>query len=329
MLVRGPSLASVDVVLPDPADRRRSPNITVRTCTEVVERARRRPPGAAHAARRRHRRHRTRRRAVAVRLHRRGAADRLAGRRGAARRARLRPRRPRPDRRRASRRRAGRWTGRRTTWRPASPACSWPATSAPSRPSGSRPPSARARWPSCSCTATWRSCDAHDRSQRSPAAVQPDELRTLFLFEKLTAEQLGLAVPRGPRRDDRARPGLHRGRPGHLLLRAARGHARAARAGSAATTSRSTGPPSAASTRAPSRPTWATGCRRSTTARCGSPSRRGSSCCDADDFAELMQRVVPDGGAPAGGAVLRHQEHPAGRSASGSGCWRSARCRPA
>ena len=50
-----------------------------------------------------------------------------------------------------------RWTATRTTWRPACRACSWPVTCGPSRPSGWRRRSARARWPSCSCTATWRS----------------------------------------------------------------------------------------------------------------------------------------------------------------------------
>ena len=51
LLVRGESLRSVDVALPDPAARARSPNIEVRTCTEVVEAQRRRPPRAADAAR--------------------------------------------------------------------------------------------------------------------------------------------------------------------------------------------------------------------------------------------------------------------------------------
>ena len=61
--------------------------------------------------------------------------------------------------RRGSGRPGGRWTGRRTTWRPACPESSRPATSGPNRPSGSPPRSARARWPSCSCTATWRDCE--------------------------------------------------------------------------------------------------------------------------------------------------------------------------
>ena len=57
-------------------------NISVRTCTEVIEAQRRRSPGAARAARPEHRRDRAGRRQPAVHLHRGGAEDRLAGRRG-------------------------------------------------------------------------------------------------------------------------------------------------------------------------------------------------------------------------------------------------------
>ena len=57
-------------------------NISVRTCTEVIEAQRRRSPGAARAARPEHRRDRVGRRRPAVHLHRGGAEDRLAGRRG-------------------------------------------------------------------------------------------------------------------------------------------------------------------------------------------------------------------------------------------------------
>ena len=42
-----------------------------------------------------------------------------------------------------------------------------------------------------------------------------------------------------------------------------------------------------------SRPTWATGCRSSTTTRCGSPSRPGSSCSTRDKFAQLMRDWFP------------------------------------
>ena len=63
-------------------------------------------------------------------------------------------------------RRAGTWTGCRTTWRPACQGCSWPGTRGPNRPSGSPPPSGRARWPSCWCIVTWR---RHDRGSRSRA----------------------------------------------------------------------------------------------------------------------------------------------------------------
>ena len=49
---------------------------------------------------------------------------------------------------------------------------------------------------------------------------------------------------------------------------------------------------------------------------------------DAAKFAQMMHQWFPMARAPAGGAVLRHPQHPAGQSASGSGCSRSARCRP-
>jgi len=52
---------------------------------------------------------------------------------------------------------------------------------------------------------------------------QPDELRSLFLFEKLTPDQLTWLCGR-PGRDVRARSRLHRGRPGHLFLCPARRH---------------------------------------------------------------------------------------------------------
>ena len=72
---------------------------------------------------------------------------------------RLRAVRTRPVRRREAAPRLAAGPGARTTWRPASPACSWPATRGRSRRSASRPPSARARWPSCSCTGIWRRHD--------------------------------------------------------------------------------------------------------------------------------------------------------------------------
>ena len=53
------------------------------------------------------------------------------------------------------------------------------------------------------------------------AKCLPDELRTLFLFEALTDEQLDDAVRERPHRALRARSDLRRGRPGDLLLRAA------------------------------------------------------------------------------------------------------------
>ena len=116
------------------------------------------------------------------------------------------------------------------TWRPACPACSWPATCAPNPPSASPPPSARAPWPSCSFIVTWRSCD------RRPVPAPPGPLpagRAALPLPVREAEprSAGVAVPGGPRRDDPARPRLHRGRPGHLFLRPARRHPGAAAPG--------------------------------------------------------------------------------------------------
>ena len=119
------------------------------------------------------------------------------------------------------------------------------------------------------------------------------------------------------------------GDPADLLLRAARRHARAVAGGSAATTSRSAAPTSGASTPAPS----------------GLPRRRRAADLPATGMrgdravrffvlppttsADGHARVVPDGGAPARGPVLRHAQHQQTRSTgSASGCSRSARCPP-
>ncbi len=58
--------------------------------------------------------------------------------------------------------------------------CSPPGTCGQSRSREWPPPSERARWPSRSCTAIWRTM----------TNVDIDELRKLFLFERLTDEQL-------------------------------------------------------------------------------------------------------------------------------------------
>ena len=108
---------------------------------------RRRSPGDDDAPGQRHRGDRDGQVVVAVLLHRRRPADRVAGRHAGPRRARLRAGRAGPARRRPPAGRLAAWSATRTTWRPASPASSWPATSAPTRSSGSPPRSARARWP--------------------------------------------------------------------------------------------------------------------------------------------------------------------------------------
>ena len=62
--------------------------------------------------------------------------------------------------------RAGSWTGCHTTWRPACRECSWPGTRGPSRPNGSPRRSGKARSRSCLCTVTWR------RDERRGAGVR-------------------------------------------------------------------------------------------------------------------------------------------------------------
>ena len=143
MLVRGPSLeASMSYYLIQQIEQ--NPNITVRTCTEVVDTVGRRPPGAAGPGRQR--------RPASTKT---VAARRMCCFIGAT---------PRtdwldgvlarddhgfiltgPDLQ--QRLRAGRWTGRRTTWKQVCPVCLLQATCAPNPPSGSRPPSAKDRWP--------------------------------------------------------------------------------------------------------------------------------------------------------------------------------------
>ncbi len=76
------------------------PNISVRTCTEVVGAAGERAPRTSHASRQHHGADGGGRRPVPVRLHRRGAADGLVGRRPAPGRARVHRRRPGSRRRR-------------------------------------------------------------------------------------------------------------------------------------------------------------------------------------------------------------------------------------
>ena len=260
----------VDVALPDRADRGGAQHPT--SAPHRGRRgARRRPPRRARRCATpatgetgisRHR--------VVVRLHRGRAAHRLAGRHGRSATTTASSSPAPTCWSTGSDRPAGRSTATRTTWRPASPGCSSPATCAPSRSSGSPPPSARAPWPSCSSTATWRSGErpASRRSTTIPDC-SPDELRTLFLFEKLDDEQLDWLCERGHVELRRAGPGLPRGRPADLLLRAARGLARRCPGGSAPTTSRSTRTSQRGVYAGAGRPTWATGCRRPTIARPG------------------------------------------------------------
>ena len=93
---------------------------------------------------------------------------------------------------------SARLTARPTTWRPASPGCSWPATRGRSRPSGSPPRwgkahgrDARAPLPGEAMSGQAEGAEQAGQaghSEHLPCSVA--ELRTLFLFEKLSEEQL-------------------------------------------------------------------------------------------------------------------------------------------
>ena len=143
MLIRGPSLEAgmsqylVDRIL-------KTPNITVRTCTEVVDTVGDgRPPVRPGAARQADRRDRDGDLRPDVLLHRRDAAHRLAGGGGnSPRRLRLRPVRTGPEGRSA----AGRWTVRRITWKQVCPVCLLQEMCVRSPRSGLRQPSAKGRW---------------------------------------------------------------------------------------------------------------------------------------------------------------------------------------
>ena len=140
-----------------------------------------------------------------------------------------------------------------------------------------------------------RAAAARSSAHRSAAACSVDELRTLFLFEKLTDEQLDWLCEQRPRRVLRAGPGVHRGRSGDLLLRAARRARWCCPAGSAPTTSRPPGPRSAACTPARCGPTWASNApdTYNGSMRVTEPSR--FFVLDAPLFAAGDARVVPDG----------------------------------
>ena len=98
--------------------------------------------------------------------------------------------------------RLDRWTATRGRWRRASPACSWPETYARTRSSGSPRPSARARWPSRSRTATWA---RHERRPR-PTGVR--------LTHGRAARAVPVRVPRRRAAGLAGRARLGRGVPG-------------------------------------------------------------------------------------------------------------------
>ena len=216
MLVRAPSLeASMSYYLIQQIAG--IPNITVRTCTEVVE-----AHGDGHLEQLTLRdmatgTHRNSRRRAAVHLHRGGATDRLARRRGGPRRARLRARRARTS---------------------AQDEYGWPLDRPPYHLETSVPGvfvagDVRAESAKRVASAVGEGAMAVMLVHRYLETLlltttylpcDPDELRTLFLFEKLTDEQLDWLCDEGHVEIIEPGPVFAEGEPAPLLLRADRGH---------------------------------------------------------------------------------------------------------
>ena len=146
----------------------------------------------------------------------------------------------------------------------------------PSRPSGSPRRWARARWPSCSCTGTWRTLS--DERHDSNRAMRPGGAAHAVPVREAHRRAARPAVQRGPRRGHRARPGLRRGRPRREPLRADRGHLVTSRkVGGGRRRDQPDQPARRLHRRLhglPGRP----GAAGLPATRCGSPSRPGSTC---------------------------------------------------
>ena len=120
----------------------------------------------------------------------------------------------------------------------------------------------------------------------------PDELRTLFLFEALTDEQLEMLCEHGQIQSFEPGPIVRRGRARDLLLRAARRRTGDVQALRRAWTSRPTAPRSAACTAAPGRRTSPARNRSiKASVRVTKPSR--FFVLDAEAFATFMQTQFP------------------------------------
>ena len=262
-------------------------NIEVHPHTEVVGAQGDGPPGAAHrCATRAPARPATVDTSVAVHLHRRGAAHRLAGRRAWSATSAASCVTG-PDLL-AERRRPAGWSLRRDPYHLES---SVPGRVRRRRRAGRLGQAGRlgrrrgrdgglagAPLPGGAVSGSSRS-PTRTRAALGPA--DPDELRTLFLFEALDDEQLDWLAEHGrvEQRAGRHRR-LRRGRAGDLLLRAARRHGRAEPAGARR---RRRGQPHRPARRlraAPPRRTWATQRRRRSTATaCARSPTPSSSCC--------------------------------------------------
>ena len=138
---------------------------------------------------------------------------------------------------------------------------------------------------------TTTACQPATGRQTLPCDVH--ELRSLFLFEKLDRGAAREAVPGRAGRAVRGGAGVRRGRRGHLLLRAHRGHPGAVSAGRRR---RRRDQPQLRAGRVhrrlaglPGRP----GPARSTTTRCGSREPSRFFVLDADTFASMMRDWFP------------------------------------
>ena len=188
-------------------------------------------------------------------------------------------------------------------------------------------PSGRGRWPSCSCTGTWRRRTAS--LSRGPSSLEcgPDAAADPVPVEKLTDEQLTWLCERGHVEAFPVGAVYAEGDPATCFYVLLEGTVVLSRRVGRPASRGGAGLRREARTPGRSGPTSATRCAdlQQRAAGGGAPSR--FFVLDAR-VRRADERVVPDGGAPAGGRVFRSARTGRRRSGSGSGCSRSARCRP-
>ena len=201
-------------------------------------------------------------------------------------------------------------TATRTTWRPACPACS---SAGDVRAESAKRVASAVGEGAMAVMLVHRYLETVDEPARADVTAAAARRRAAHAVpvREATDEQLDWLCERGPGRAVRAGgPVYAEGDPADLLLRAARGHGRAVPPGRRRRRRDQPHRRSAACTPGPCRPTSGdrvpqiynnshAGHRAVAVLRAAAPTT----------FATIMQRVVPDGGAPAGGAVLRHAQN--------------------